>query len=56
MADVELGARVEQIRKRMLAAIAPTDSGVMNFCAAAVITTRTSMPRSRSRRIRSSDL
>jgi len=32
------------------------DIGVTNSCAARVITTRTAMPRSRRRRIRSSDL
>ena len=37
-------------------AIAPTDIGVTNSCAARVSTTRTAMPRSRRRRIRSSDL
>ena len=37
-------------------ASAPADSGVTNCCAAAVITTRTAAPRSRSRRIRSSAL
>ena len=37
-------------------ASAPTDSGVTNSCAALVMTTRTAAPRSRRRRIRSSDL
>src|SRR5215470_12337945 len=36
--------------------MAPADSGVTNSCAACVMTTRTSAPRSLRRRIRSSDL
>ena len=57
MADIVLVVAVEQFGEHIgPPESAPTESGVTNCVAAAVMMQRTAAPRSRSRRIRSSDL
>ncbi len=57
MPDIKLARGVEQVGEDVRSpASALAESGVMNSCAAAVRMQRTAMCRSRSRRMRSSDL